>query len=100
VTLVVKDSPLPSDPDNPKNARGREVIAAVQAASSWQHHAADAGLPQLGQALTYLRNQFDHLLVHLDNGLLPIDNNNAERLMKQVALGRKNWMFIGGIEWF
>jgi transposase len=49
----------------------------------------------LGQAITYLRNQFDHLLVYLDDGLLPIDNNETEQLMKQVALGRKNWMFIG-----
>ena len=50
-----------------------------------------------GQALTYLRNQFDHLLVYLDDGLMPIDNNGTEQLMKQVALGRKNWMFIGRV---
>jgi transposase len=31
VTLVVKDAPPPSDPDTPKNARAREVIAAAQA---------------------------------------------------------------------
>lgn len=50
-----------------------------------------------GQALTYLRNQFAHLLVYLDDGLMPIDNNETEQLMKQVALGRKNWMFIGSV---
>ena len=50
-----------------------------------------------GQALTYLRNQFEHLLVYLDDGLMPIDNNDTEQLMKQVALGRKNWMFIGSV---
>lgn len=50
-----------------------------------------------GQALTYLRNQFGHLLVYLDDGLIPIDNNETEQLMKQVALGRKNWMFIGSV---
>ncbi len=48
-------------------------------------------------AHTYLRNQFEHLLVYLDDGLLPIDNNETEQLMKQVALGRKNWMFIGSV---
>lgn len=26
-----------------------------------------------GQAFTCLRNQFDHLLVYLDDGLMPID---------------------------
>jgi len=51
-----------------------------------------------GKALTYLRNQFDHLLVYLDDGLVPIDNNLAEQLMKKVAIGRKNWLFIGEVE--
>ena len=37
------------------------------------------------------------LLVYLDDGLMPIDNNETEQLMKQVALGRKNWMFIGSV---
>ena len=26
---------------------------------------------------------------------MPIDNNETEQLMKQVAIGRKNWLFIG-----
>ena len=51
-----------------------------------------------GQALTYLRNQFEHLLVYLDDGLMPIDNNDTEQLMKQVAFGRKNWLFIGSVD--
>jgi transposase len=50
-----------------------------------------------GQTLTYLRNQFAHLLVCLEDGLMPIDNNETEQLMKQAALGRKNWMFIGSV---
>jgi transposase len=29
---------------------------------------------------------------------MPIDNNETEQLMKQVALGRKNWMFIGSVD--
>ena len=28
---------------------------------------------------------------------MPIDNNDVEQLMKQVAIGRKNWLFIGSI---
>ncbi|MFO0044126.1 MAG: transposase, partial [Armatimonadota bacterium] len=28
---------------------------------------------------------------------LPIDNNQVERLMKRVAIGRKNWLFIGSL---
>ena len=51
-----------------------------------------------GNAINYIRNQFEHLLVYLDDGLMPIDNNETEQLMKQVALGRKNWLFIGSVE--
>ena len=32
---------------------------------------------------------------YLDNGFLELDNNTAERAMKPVAIGRKNWMFAG-----
>lgn len=51
-----------------------------------------------GQALAYLRNQFGHLLVYLDDGLIPIDNNETEKWVKQAALGRMNWMFIGSVD--
>lgn len=32
---------------------------------------------------------------YLDHGFLDLDNNSAERAMKPVALGRKNWLFVG-----
>ena len=32
------------------------------------------------------------------DGRMPIDNNEVEQLMKQVALGRKNWLFLGSVE--
>ena len=47
------------------------------------------------EARGYLRNQWDALQLYLTDGRMPIDNNDVEQLMKQVALGRKNWLFIG-----
>ena len=35
--------------------------------------------------------------VFLGDGRVPIDNNDVEQLMKQVAIGRKNWLFIGSV---
>ena len=32
---------------------------------------------------------------YLDHGILEIDNNTAERAMRSVALGRKNYLFLG-----
>jgi hypothetical protein len=52
---------------------------------------------KLGQAVQYLRNHWDALNVYVRNGVLPIDNNWVERLMKRIACGRKNWLFMGSV---
>ena len=52
---------------------------------------------KFAEALGYLRNQGDALQLYLTDGRLPIDNNDVEQLMKQVAIGRKNWLFIGSV---
>lgn len=64
-------------------------------------NSAAMGLPRvlpksdLAAAVGYLKNNWDALLVFTTNGSIPIDNNDVEQLMKQVALGRKNWLHIG-----
>ena len=52
---------------------------------------------ELRQALNYLRNHWTELTRYLDDPKLPLDNNECEQLMKQVALGRKNWLFTGSM---
>ncbi|MEZ6041800.1 MAG: transposase [Planctomycetaceae bacterium] len=52
----------------------------------------------IGQAATYARNQCTALNRYLEDGELSIDNNAAERTMKAVAIGRKNWLFVGSPE--
>ena len=49
----------------------------------------------IGKAATYTRNQWEGLCRYVEDGDLSIDNNRAERAMKPVAIGRKNWMFVG-----
>jgi transposase len=49
------------------------------------------------KALQYVRNHFTELQLYLSDPLLPIDNNLTEQLMKQVAIGRKNWLFAGSV---
>jgi hypothetical protein len=50
------------------------------------------------KALQYVRNHWVELRRYLSDGRLPMDNNETEQLMKQVALGRKNWLFAGSVE--
>jgi transposase len=61
--------------------------------------AASGVLPKekMAEAVGYLRNHWEALQRYLDDGRLPIDNNETEQLMKQVAIGRKNWLFFGSV---
>ncbi len=47
----------------------------------------------LGKAFTYVRNQWKRLTRYLEDGLLDIDNNVAERALRGVVIGKKNWLF-------
>ena len=49
----------------------------------------------IGQAVGYARGQWIALNRYTEDGDLDIDNNLAERVLRIVALGRKNWLFAG-----
>jgi hypothetical protein len=49
----------------------------------------------LGKAVTYFQRQEPRLAAFLGNGILPISNAHVERLLRSVALFRKNALFIG-----
>jgi hypothetical protein len=49
----------------------------------------------IGQAVGYARGQWMALNRYIDDGDLDIDNNLSERVLRIVAIGRKNWMFSG-----
>jgi transposase len=48
-----------------------------------------------GEAITYALNQWTALCRYTTAGFLSIDDNWAEREMKRIAIGRKNWLFFG-----
>ena len=49
----------------------------------------------MAKAIRYALSRMKKARPYLDNGSLAIDNNSAERAVKPVALGRKNWTFAG-----
>jgi hypothetical protein len=49
----------------------------------------------MAEALGYALNNWAALVRYTEAGFLAIDNNAAEREMKRVAVGRKNWLFVG-----
>ena len=54
-----------------------------------------SGKSELAKAIRYALTRMKKLRPYLDHGFLEADNNSAERSMKPVALGRKNWLFAG-----
>jgi len=52
----------------------------------------------LGKAITYWRKQGPTLRAFLTNGHVPISNAHVERLLRTVALLRKNALFVGSLE--
>jgi len=54
-----------------------------------------SGKSPLAQAIRYALGRIPKARPYLDNGHLALDNNTAERAVKPVAIGRKNWMFAG-----
>ena len=54
-----------------------------------------SGKSPLAGAIRYGLSRMKTLRPYLDNGTLEIDNNTAERAMRSIALGRKNYLFMG-----
>lgn len=61
----------------------------------------EATLPKLSRksdttaAIRYALSRWDALLRYCNDGHIEIDNNAAERALRAVALGRKNYLFAG-----
>jgi transposase len=50
---------------------------------------------ELAKAISYILSRWTALTRYRDDGRIEIDNNAAERALRAVALGRKNYLFCG-----
>jgi transposase len=64
---------------------------------SWlvEHRAQVLPKSPMAEAIGYALNNWTALIRSTEAGFLSIDNNLAEREMKRIAIGRKNWMHVG-----
>jgi transposase len=77
-----------------RQARSVPVLARIKDWLDSERDVVLLGSP-LAQAITYAQNQWQALTTYATQGYLAIDNNAAERALKRVAIGRKNWLFAG-----
>ena len=77
--------------------RQRQSVPVLDRIKAWLDDESRVVLPRspMAGAIGYVLNQWDALCVYATQGFLAIDNNAAERALKRVAIGRKNWLFAG-----
>jgi len=56
-----------------------------------------SGKTKLAEAIRYALNRMPKARGYLSDGHLELDNNTCERSIRPIALGRKNYLFMGSI---
>jgi len=77
--------------------RQDKALPVVTSLCQWLIEQERQVLPKspIGQAIAYALRHWQALTRYLDDGFLDIDNNVAERTLRHIAIGRKNWLFAG-----
>ena len=93
----LEDRVLELSIDARRDLRRNEAAPVLDKLEAYLAELAARILPKsaLAKAVTYARNQWDALRRYTEDGRLTIDNNTAERTLRQQAIGRKNWLFLG-----
>jgi len=86
--------------DRHAELRTQRSRPAMEKLRQWLEHEQGLAPPKsrLGKAIAYAVNNWEHLTVFLSDPCLPPDNNISERHLRPIAVGRKNWMFLGNAE--
>ena len=84
-------------PDVLRKVRQEQAIPLLEQLHAYLTEWQSQVLPKtpIGKAVTYSVNQWEALNRYTQDPILSIDNNLAERTLRMVALGRKNWLFAG-----
>lgn len=79
-----------------RRRRSRKVLAAIRLQLRKLVREALPG-GELGKAIGYARNQWRTLVAFVNAPQVAIHNNAAERALRTVAIGRKNYLFYGSV---
>ncbi len=82
-----------------QSLRMEHAVPLLTDLKEWLDTERDNVLPKsvIGKAFTYTLNQWAALNRYVEDGELNIDNNISERTVKPIAIGRKNWLFVGSV---
>ena len=88
------------DPDAILQQRKVEILPLLFEFGDWiaEIHPKAPPDTSLGKAVTYFVNQWDALKRFAEDGRLTMTNNDCERQLRHIAVGRANWLFCGSDE--
>jgi transposase len=83
-----------------KALRQAKSMTILEDIKSYMQRERPAVLPKSpeGIAISYTLSNWEALVRYCNDGDLEIDNNGAERSLRGIAVGRKNWNFYGSDE--
>jgi transposase len=84
-------------PDLRRQIRQRDAVPRLAALKDWLQEivAKLSSKSETTAAIRYALKRWQAFTRYADDGRLEIDNNSAERALRCVALGRKNYLFAG-----
>jgi transposase len=84
-------------PDHRRRERQERSKPITAALAIWAEETVDklSRKSELAAAFRYMRARWPALIRCFDDGRLTLDNNPAERALRGVAVGRKNYLFAG-----
>jgi transposase len=84
-------------PDRRRRERQQRSQSIAAALAAWADETSRklSRKSELAAAFRYMRGRWPALVRCFDDGRLALDNNPAERALRGIAVGRKNWLFAG-----
>jgi len=84
-------------PEERKESRQSQSQPILDKIKTWLDSKAGKVLPKslLGKAIHYALGLWPQLIIYIDDGNIPIDNNPAENAIRPFVIGRKAWLFSG-----
>jgi transposase len=94
---VIEKEARELEPSRRQELRQVKSLPLLQEFKTWLDRERLVALPKspIGKAVMYALNNWGALNRFVEDGNLTIDNNRAENALRKIAIGRKNWLFLG-----
>ena len=98
VERAIREGSLPAE--GALDERKQKAVPVLNELKAWMSTEYQKVLPKtpIGKAIAYCLPRWDKLSVYTGDAILNIENNGVENQVRPVAVGRKNYLFVGSHE--